>query len=399
MNSKNIWIINHYAFPYGYGFHTRAHTIAKILKDIGYEVTIFASSFNHLKVKEVEVENIYKEEFHDDIKYIWIKTKKYQGNGFGRISNSFEFSKNLDNIYKSFTDKPDIIWASSPQPFIIYNALKMKKYFKCKFIYEERDIWPLTLQILNGVSKYNPISLIFRYLQIKAYKKSDLIITPLDNLSEYVQKSGIKNKQVEVIPQPFVSFNTKEFDLNIPKNKFLVGYIGSIGHSNSVFNLVKAANLLKNNNDIHFIMVGDGPQLEELKQYTDKYHLNNITFKGKLTKDKAMYVVSRCDILYKGHPDIELYKYGLSAIKLAEYMSSGKPIIHAVKIKNDPVLLSNSGLVIESDNEDELKKSILKLQNDHILYNKLSNNGKKFVQDNFTEIKIEEKLKKIMDRI
>lgn len=399
MENKKIWIINHYAFPYEYGFHIRQHTIALILKKLGYEITIFASSFNHLKTKHINIVADIKEEYHDNIKYIWIKTEEYKGNGFGRIKNSFEFSKNLNNIYRNFTDKPDVIWASSPQPFVIYNALKIKKYFNCKFIYEERDIWPLTLQILNGVSKYNPLSLIFRYLQIQAYKKSDLIITPLDNLSEYVKKSGIKNKQIEVIPQPFVSFDTKEFDLNIPKNKFLVGYIGSIGHSNSVFNLVKAANLLKNNKDIHFILVGDGPQLEELKQYTDKYHLNNITFKGKLTKDKAMYVVSRCDVLYKGHPNIELYKYGLSAIKLAEYMWSGKPIIHATNIKNDPVLLSNSGLVIESDNENELKNAILKLKKDHILYNELSNNGKDFVKNNFTEIKIQEKLKKIMDNI
>ncbi len=398
-NKKKIWIINHYAFPYGYGFHTRQHTIAKMLKNLGYEVTIFASSFNHLKLKEVEVRDIYKEEFHNDIKYIWVKTQEYQANGLDRIKNIFEFSKNLNNIYKDFDVKPDIIWVSSPQPFSIYNGIKIKNYFKSKFIFEERDIWPLTLQILNGVSKYNPLSIVFRYLQLQAYKQSDLIITPLDNLKEFVDKSGYKNKKIEYLPQPFVPFVLEKFDIDLPKNKFIVGYIGSIGHSNSVINLIKAANLLKENTDIFFLMVGDGPQLDELKEFTQKNNIKNINFFGKLEKNKTMYLMSQCDVLYKGNPNIEIYKYGIGSVKLVEYLYSNKPIINATNIKNDLVSLSDNGIVVKCDNEEVLKKAILKLKEDSKLYEKYSNKGRKFVEDNFMEDKIQEKLKNIMDNL
>ncbi|MCG3670030.1 glycosyltransferase family 4 protein [Aliarcobacter butzleri] len=398
-NKKQIWIINHYAFPYGYGFHTRQHTIAKMLKNLGYEVTIFTSSFNHLKVKDVEIENIYQEEIFDSIKYIWIKTQKYQGNGFGRIKNIFEFSKNLNKIYKNFDNKPDIVWVSSPHPFSIYNGIKIKNYFKSKFIFEERDIWPLTLQILNGISKYNPLSIIFRYLQIQAYKHSDTIVTPLDNLKEFIEKSGFKNKKIEYLPQPFVKFDIEKFDTNLPKYKFIIGYIGSIGHSNSVMNLVKAANLLKENRDIFFAIVGDGPQLDELKNFTKQNNIKNIKFFGKLKKNKAMYIISECSILYKGNPNIELYKYGIGSVKLVEYLWFNKPIINATNIKNDLVFLSNSGLTIRCDDEYELKNSILKLKEDKEFHDNYCNNGRKFVENNFMEEIIQKKLKNIMDSL
>lgn len=398
-NKKNIWIINHYAFPYGYGFHTRAHTVAKILKNIGYEVTIFASSFNHLKAKEVEVENNYKEENHDGIKYIWVKTEEYQGNGLGRIKNIFEFSKNLNGIYKNFEDKPDIVWASAPHPLVIYNGIKIKNYFKIKFIFEERDIWPLTLQILNGVNKYNPLVMIFRYLQLQAYKHSDLIVTPLDNLQEFVEKSGYKNKTIEYLPQPFVPFEIEKFDTGLSKDMFIVGYVGSVGHSNSVMNLIKAANLLKTYTDIYFVMVGDGPQLDELKNFTKQNDIKNVNFMGKLEKNKAMYIISQCSVLYKGNPDIELYNYGIGSVKLVEYLYSNKPIINATNIKNDLVSLSNSGLVIECDNEIKLKEVILKLKEDKNFCDKYSGNGRKYIEENFMEDKIEEKLKMIMNRL
>lgn len=399
MKTKNIWIINHYAFPYGYGFHTRAHSIAKMLNDLGFNVTIFASSFNHLKVKEVKIKNIYKEEFHDEIKYIWINTKEYKGNGLGRIKNIFEFSKKLNSTYKNFDNKPDIVWVSSPHPFSIYNGIKIKDYFKSKFVFEERDIWPLTLQILNGVSKYNPLSIIFRYLQIQAYKHSDLIITPLENLKEFVEKSGFKDKKIEYIPQPFVKFEIEDFEIDLPKDKFIVGYVGSVGHSNSVMNFVKAANLLKDKSNIYFVMVGDGPQLNDLQEFVKEQDLENIRFIGKLEKKKAMYILSKCNVLYKGHPNIELYKYGLSAVKLAEYMYSGKPIIHAVNIKNEPVSISSSGICILPENEIELKKAILELEENKLFYEQCLNRGKRFVEENFMEEKIKEKIKKIMENL
>ena len=130
-----------------------------------------------------------------------------------------------------------------------------------------------------------------------------------------------------------------------------------------------------------------------------KNDLKNIRFIGKLEKKQAMFILSKCDVLYKGHPNIELYKYGLSAVKLAEYLYSGKPIIHAVNMINEPVSISSSGVCILPENEIELKKAILELEENKIFYKRCCNNGLKFIEENFMEEKIKEKLKKAMDQI
>ena len=128
-------------------------------------------------------------------------------------------------------------------------------------------------------------------------------------------------------------------------------------------------------------------------------NLTNIAFFGKLKRGQVFYCLDKFHILYKGHPNVELYKYGLSALKMAEYLNSGKPIIHAVNIKNDPVVLSESGLSTPPEDEEALKSAILKLKNDKELYLKLSNNGKEYIKENFSEEKIEQKLKKAIDEV
>ena len=66
-------------------------------------------------------------------------------------------------------------------------------------------------------------------------------------------------------------------------------------------------------------------------------------------------------------------------------------------MKNNLVFLSNSGSTIRSDDEYELKNSILRLKEDKEFYDNYCNNGRTFVENNFMEEVIQKKLKNIMD--
>ena len=50
----------------------------------------------------------------------------------------------------------------------------------------------------------------------------------------------------------------------IPQDKFIVGYIGTLGVANALDSLIEAAGLLKNQADIIFILVGGGREKENL---------------------------------------------------------------------------------------------------------------------------------------
>lgn len=46
----------------------------------------------------------------------------------------------------------------------------------------------------------------------------------------------------------------------IPKDKFIVGYTGTIGVANAINFLIDAIPLIENKDNIHFIIVGDGKE-------------------------------------------------------------------------------------------------------------------------------------------
>ena len=54
----------------------------------------------------------------------------------------------------------------------------------------------------------------------------------------------------------------------IPKNKFIVGYTGSLSIAYGIIYLLKAARELKNE-EIHFIIIGSGPEKQDLINFVE----------------------------------------------------------------------------------------------------------------------------------
>jgi hypothetical protein len=97
-----------------------------------------------------------------------------------------------------------------------------------------------------------------------ALKHSDEIISNLQNYGQHIKELGF-NRSFTYIPNG-ISLeeleNSESIDPDIkeiiPKNKFIVGYTGKFGISNALNILVAAAEQLKANPNIVFVLVGKG---------------------------------------------------------------------------------------------------------------------------------------------
>ncbi|MCK5613580.1 glycosyltransferase, partial [Candidatus Pacearchaeota archaeon] len=145
----NILIVNHYAGSKTHGMEFRPYYFAQEWIKAGHNVTIIASSFSHLRFVQPKCSKKISIELIDNIKYVWLKTKPYQGNGFRRVLNMFSFTWQLWS--KSFpVEVPDVIIDSSTYPLTIFGSNKIAKRYGAKLIFEVHDLWPLTPMELGG---------------------------------------------------------------------------------------------------------------------------------------------------------------------------------------------------------------------------------------------------------
>ncbi len=174
----NILLINHYAGSPEMGMEYRPYYFAKEWQSLGHKVTILVATNSHIRQYNPEQEEKIREEIIEGIRYLWIKTPKYQGNGIGRIKNIFAFMQIINSKAKHFaqTYQPDIVIASSTYPSDNYVANKIAKISKAKYIYEVHDLWPLSPMELGGMSKYHPFIALMQHGENYAYRKADTVI-------------------------------------------------------------------------------------------------------------------------------------------------------------------------------------------------------------------------------
>jgi len=405
--SKCVWIFNDYAGSAYHGMEYRNYYISKELVKLGYKVYIVSASYMHLFKQLPKVDKDYTFEKIDEVEYIWIKVPHYKSStDKKRVLKWFVFTVKLFFLPLKKMQKPDFIIASPMAPFLIAPAYYFAKRYKAKLIYEIKDLWPLSLIELGGYSPYHPFIWFMQRFTNFALKKSDLTISVLQNSYEYLKGLGLKKQKFAYIPNGICVNDykkIKELDKSvaskIPKDKFIVGYAGSIGLANDLTTFVLSAKYLLDNN-ISLILVGDGEEKQKLMDIAKKENLKNVIFLDPIPKDEVQSLLRRFDVCYISLKDRKLFEYGVSPNKLFEYLFAKKPLIYAINDKNSIISSNNLGIHIEKKDPKKIAKAIKKLS---LLDKKelimMGQRGYEYVLKNHTYQELAQKYKDILERL
>jgi glycosyltransferase involved in cell wall biosynthesis len=250
---------------------------------------------------------------------------------------------------------------------------------------EIRDIWPLTLMSIGGLSKRNPAVYLLRKLEIFGYKNADIIVGTMPKLDDHIKFSIGSNFRFEWLPtgvdvdESIIAELPDMVARQIPKNKFIAAYTGALGKVNCVNEIVEAASYLNENDNIHFIILGNGPLKQALIEQA--MGLDNVTFIEKIDKMYVQTFLSYCSVLLHPVMDKEIYKYGISPNKWIDYMLSGKPIIVSYSGHQSLINQANCGVFIPAQNPKLLSDEILKFSKmTELEISKMGIRGKIFVK-------------------
>lgn len=167
-------------------------------------------------------------------------------------------------------------------------------------------------------------------------------------------------------------------EMRIPNDDIIVTFVGTLRPVKGVKYLIQAMDLIhKKNADIKLMLVGDGPDRQELERMTEELELKDVVvFVGKVPNEKIPMYMTASDIfilpsLSEGFPIVNL-----------EAMASGLPVI-VTKVGGLPEIVNEgeNGFLVEPKNPEQLADKILMLMEDNNLRYKISENNKKKAKD------------------
>lgn len=397
---KNIWLINYYSYPPGRSSWRRHFDLGKLLVKDGYSLNIIGGSFVHDRKEHIlNKSEKYRIEEYEGVKYHILNGISYSGN-FKRILSMIEFMIKVFFYEKKIKEKPEVIYCSCPHPFNGLISWYLSKKYKAKFILEIRDLWPETWVEMGAITKKSIIYKIFAWIEKFLYKKADKIVTLMPGAFLYIEKLGILKDKIEWISngvdlEKFDEDSEKEPIYKFDKDKINFLYTGSIGIANALDEIFEVAKLLKEDREIVFNFIGDGPLKEKYIRFCEENKLDNIRFYPVVSKDNIPSLLKQADILMTFVKKSNLYKYGISPNKLFEYLASSRPVLFSGEVYNDIIKIANAGISVVPENAEKLKVGILELKN--INNSNLGKNGRYYLEENFTNIVLEKKLKKIIE--
>ncbi len=392
----NILLINHYAGTLYLGMEYRPYYMAKEWTKLGHNVTIVAASFSHLRLKQPNVASSMFEENIDGIRYVWLKTPKYSGNGIGRVYNILSFIyklyQYLPKITKDF--KPNVVIASSTYPLDIFPAHRISKRLNAKLIFEVHDLWPLSPMELGHMSSRHPFIQVMQFGEDYACKHADKIVSILPFANKHLETRGMLPEKFVYIPNGINLEDWQIDDSELPEEHqnflqehqgaFLVGYTGSHGLANALHHLISAAVMLKDMN-IHVVLVGQGPEKDNLIRLASEIGAHNVFFLPPISKSKIPLWLKNMDCLFVGSLRIPLYRFGISMNKLYDYMMSEVPIVSAIEAGNDPVSEAGCGISVQAENPQAIAEGVLKIYNMTLKQRcEMGKRGKQYVLQNHT---------------
>ena len=367
---------------------TRHFELAKHCYNNGIDFSIVASDLCYLSGrKTIKGRGIVKKESDEKISVYRAYTYPALHTSFiWRVFSFFSFM--LTSIIAAFRAGPvDLVMGTSPPIFQAVSAWAAAKIKRVPFLLEVRDLWP-AFAIDMGILK-NPILIwLSKRLESFLYAQADHILVNSPAYRDYMIQRGISSKNVTLIPNgvEVEMFNANgngvrnELDLN---GKFVVTYAGALGQANDIPTLLRAADNLKCNKNIHFLIVGDGKERLNLEELARQRKISNVTFTGARPKSDMPGFLSASDACVAILQNIPMFQTTYPN-KVFDYMAACKPTLLAIDgVIREVVEAANGGIFIPPGNAKALSNAISELAEHPHLAVKMGQAAHRYVRVHF----------------
>jgi glycosyltransferase involved in cell wall biosynthesis len=376
---------------------TRSYWIAKKLLDKGHKVTMVTMRVSSNGKSAIESK--------DGIDIHYLNVVYSQRMTFlQRMKAYFEFATKA-LLLVSKLPKIDLVIATSTPLTVAIPALYLNIRKKVPFVFEVRDLWP-EVPIKMGIIT-NPIVIyLSKKLEAFTYKRASHIVALSPGMREGVLKH-VEFSKVSMIPNMSKNdiFFPREKNLEVLRNMnlgektFKIVYFGTIGLANGLKYILRAAELLKENEHFEFVLVGEGSKDSEIQRYVKEKGLRNVVLFPRVPANQIGEVVNLCNVTIVPLLNIPVL-YMSSPNKLFDSLSAGKPVIvNSAGWTKDLVEAAKCGYYVDPENPCDLIDKLWHLNSRPDLLIEMGRNARVIAEEKYDKSILTEQFAEIIDQV
>src|SRR6266571_1104871 len=345
----------------------RINDLATSLRKRGHEVTVLTGFPNYPNGRVFPGYSIklFQREVYDGVSIIRVPI--YPDNSYSLIKRgwtylSFLLSASLLGPFLIGRAVSIVVFQPGPItvgiPAIIFKYIKRAPVFLWV-----QDIWPDTLKA-TGLIRQSWIITAVSWMVHFIYCHCDVILAQSRGFISKIVAMGQSPTKVVYMPNwSEALYHPVKRDDKFAQREGMVGgfyvlFAGNIGRSQDFETLLGAAEILRSEPGIYFIILGDGAMAQHHMEKALAAKLDNVVFMGRKPVEAMPHYFALADallVLLKREPIFSL----TIPSKLQSYMACGRPILAAVEGEAAAIIReSGAGIVCDPGNPAALAEAI-----------------------------------------
>ena len=389
---------------------TRAYEMARGLVEAGHQVTVLTEFPNHPEgiIPPEYRRKLWERSDLDGIEVLRVWVKASPAKTF-RSRMAFYISYMVMATLAGLLlarGKYRLIYATSPPLFVGGAALALSFLRRLPMVFEVRDLWPesaVELGELRGARAQR----LATWLEERCYQRARRIVVVTEDFKARLTARGYPPEKLVVIPN---GANTEVFsprprdttllkELGIDTDQYVAIFTGLHGLAQGMDTILEAAQLLRSEPGITFLLVGEGPLKPALVERASKMAMENVVFHGAVREPELPRYLSLADVGLHAYRRLPILR-GALPVKMFSYMASGLPVVLAAEGEAGRLLqTARAGVVVPPEVPRALADAVLQMKAAPDLAQRYGRAGLSFVRANYSRQELARQLARTLEKV
>ncbi len=395
-----LYIHQHFATPKG-TTGTRSYEFARRWVKAGHKVTIITGYYDigGLELKK----GLFQKQTIEGINVVIVGTRYSNKQSYFRRIMSF-LSFCFFSIFAGLRIKDiDVMYVTSTPLTVGIPAIVLKWLKHVPFVFEFRDQWPET-PVEMGIIKNRVLVKILLWLEKTIYRQSSAIVAMSLPMADDIRNTLTQDKSITVIPN---SCDTELFRPDIDGStvrrekgwgdKLVLLYAGAMGKIHGLEFVIKAADKLRDYQDLLFVLIGDGFRKSALQDSVQKLGLKNVEILPSVPKQQLPPIAAAANVIMAVITEFPIIERHASLNKFYDGLSAGKPLLLNYSGWQGELLEKHqAGFGCKLCDVDEFAEKVLYFNSHRDKLAKMGQNARKIAVEQFDRNKLANRLEAVL---
>jgi len=384
-----IFFVNRFFFPDHSATSQILSDLASFLAARGHQVTVITSRQRY----DAPDALLPTEDDWGGIRVSRVWTSRF-GRGFlpGRALDYLTFYLSAAWRLLRLVQPGDLVVAKTDPPLISLVAAWVCGVRGARLVNWLQDLFPEVASALNVSLAQGPAGRVLARLRDRSLHRAAMNVAIGEGMRRRLLKLGMDAERVRVIHNwadeqrirplaPAQNPLRREWGL---ADTFVVGYSGNLGRAHEYQTLLAAARVLRDQDDILFLLIGGGASMDALRAEARAQGIENLRFQPYQPRERLAESLAVPDVhLVVLRPAME----GLIVpSKLYGILAAGRPTLFVGSRDGEVARLlaaGDAGLSVSVGDGKGLAEAILKLRGDVALRERLGRNARRLCEERF----------------